>query len=171
MNITKFRSVLIIVVILIVGIVGSLELVRLASPRWIDDVSPGIQCDQSLLEKSDVFFVIPKFNNQSIAENKTWCNYILQMNKTLVMHGIYHTYNELFYERDNAYFQEGIDAFEPCFGFVPKEFKPSHLAISDKNRALIGSKMKVDGYFEDILHKTYHCNDTGIIPNNIVDLV
>ncbi|MBI4895300.1 MAG: hypothetical protein HY831_02280 [Candidatus Aenigmarchaeota archaeon] len=164
------KIVLGIVIVLVIFLV-SLELVRVVSPRWIDDISPGIQCDSSLMETSDVFFVIPKFNNHSIAFEKEWCEKILKMNKTLVMHGVYHTYNELLYERDDVYFQEGIDAFEQCFGVVPTEFKPSHLAISDKNMALISKKMKVDGYFEDILHKTYHCNDTGIIPNNIVDLV
>ena len=86
--------------LVILFIIIILFLIRFLSPREIDDVTPGIQCDESLLSKSDVLWVIPAFDNKSIAENRSWCNYILSLNKTLGMHGVYH--NCLLYTSDAA---------------------------------------------------------------------
>ena len=68
-----------------------LFLIRFFSHRELDDVTPGIQCDDSLLKKSDVLWIIPDFNNTSVANDKSWCDYIISLNKTLGMHGVYHS--------------------------------------------------------------------------------
>ena len=143
-----------------------LFLFRFFSSRQLDDVSPGIQCDKELLEKAEVLYIIPKFNNQSISENREWCNYILSLNKTLALHGVYHTYEEFKQDRTQSYLQEGIDEFEKCFGKKPDRFKPPQLAISKNNKELSRTNMNLDGYPNQILHKVYHCNDSNVFPND-----
>jgi predicted deacetylase len=144
--------------------------IRTFSERQVDDVTPGIPCESSILAKSDVLYVIPKFENKSIADNKTWCAEILAMNKTLALHGVYHTYNEFKTERDEKYLQEGIDIFKECFGFNPNRFKPPQLAISKENRLLIRQRMQLDVELNTALHKAYHCNDSGVVSNRIMDI-
>ena len=156
---------------ILIGLILIVFLVRAFSEKQLDDVTPGIPCDQSLLEKTDVYYVIPKFENKSISENKTWCDEILEMNKTLELHGVYHTYNEFKTERDEEYLEEGIKIFRGCFGFNPERFKPPQIAFSDENTKLIKSKMHLDMYMNSVFHKTYHCNDSGIVSNNIMDFI
>jgi hypothetical protein len=162
--------VLAILSIIIVLFVFILYLVRFFSHTEIDDISPDIPCSMDLLDKSDYLLIIPKFNNHSIAENKTWCNFILSLNKTLYLHGVTHIYEEFKTERSGDYLQEGIDIFKECFGFYPKEFKPPQLAISNNNKKLIRSNMKLYGKFNQLTHKVYHCNDSST-PNWFIDLV
>ena len=145
--------------------------IRTFSFRQLDDVSPEINCQETLLKKSGVLYVIPKFNNVPISENKEWCKYILSLNKTLGLHGVYHTYEEFSTKRDYDYLQEGIEEFEKCFGFKPEKFKPPQLKISDRNKELVKRNMKLDSLLNDIFHKVYHCEDSGKYPNWIIDLV
>ena len=142
---------------------------RVFSARQIDDVSPGIQCDKELLNKVDVLYVIPKFENQSI--NKTWCNEILALNKTLAMHGVVHTYNEFAEPRSEEYVQEGRQIFKDCFGFYPERFKAPQLNISNENKVIVKKTMKLDNYANEIFHKVYHCSDTGKSSNRFIDFV
>jgi len=65
---------------IILAVLIGLLIFRAFSAKELDDVSPGIPCDKNLLEKSDILYVIPLFENASIAENKTWCTEILDMN-------------------------------------------------------------------------------------------
>lgn len=165
------RKIIFIPAIIIIFLAIIILLIRANSAIDLDDVSPGIQCDQSLLEKSDVFYVIPKFGNISITENKEWCNKIKEMNKTLALHGVYHSYREFKTERDEEYLQEGINIFKECFGFEPESFKPPQMAISKVNINLIKSKMNLKLKTNTILHKAYHCNDTGYFPNKFMDII
>ena len=165
------KKIVFISILSIIFLAVIILLVRANSAVDLDDVSPEIQCDESLLEKSDVFYVIPKFNNNSIAENKEWCSKILAMNKTLALHGVYHTYNEFNTGRDEQYLQEGIDIFRECFGFEPENFKPPQIAISNENKKLIKSKMRLDYHLNSILHRAYHCNDTGYFSNRFMDII
>ncbi len=142
---------------------------RAFSPRQIDDVSPGIQCNPELFKKVDVLYVIPKFENQSI--NKTWCNQILALNKTLAMHGVAHTYNEFAEPRSEEYVQEGRQIFKDCFGFYPERFKAPQLNISSENKAIVKKTMKLDNYVNEIFHKIYHCKDTGKSSNRLIDWI
>jgi hypothetical protein len=160
-----------VVLIVIFLVIFSLWVYRFFSSRQIDDVSSGIGCERELLDKSDVLFVIPKYKNVSISENKSWCEYILSLNKTLAMHGVYHTYKEFNIDRDEEYLNEGREIFYACFGFYPTEFKAPQLSINNNNKKLISSKMRFIGYFNQLFHKAYHCEDTGQLSNRFMDIV
>src|SRR3989344_5060566 len=100
--------------------------IRLISSREIDDVTPGISCEdeKKYLEKSEYLWVIPNFQGNKISENTEWCEEILSLNKTLGMHGIKHTYRE--FKRENISqeeLEEGIKIFEDCFGYKPEIFR------------------------------------------------
>src|SRR3989344_826196 len=53
--------------------------IRLISSREIDDVTPGISCEdeKKYLEKSEYLWVIPNFQGNKISENTEWCEEIL----------------------------------------------------------------------------------------------
>jgi hypothetical protein len=146
-------------------------LVRFFSERQIDDVSPEISCNKELLEKADVLYIIPKFNNKSILNNKGWCEWILGLNKKLSLHGVYHTYNEFDVNRNEKYFQDGLDIFRECFKKNPVDFKPPQLEISDWNKKMIKEKFGLESkeLFNQLFHKVYHCDDTGIFSNRFID--
>jgi predicted deacetylase len=156
----------------ILTILFLLFLVRLLSPKEIDDVSPEIPCEEEYLEKSDILWIIPKFNNKSISENKTWCNYILSLNKTLGLHGVTHEFEEFNSNRNQTYLEEGIKIFEDCFGFKPEMFKPPQLKISNKNKELIkNNNLKLKGEINQIIHKVYHCGYTENFKNRFIDFL
>src|SRR5690242_19202279 len=71
-------------------------IVRTVSSRQVDDVNPYIPCQEGLIKNSESLAVIPFYKNISISENRDWCASIKELNKTLVMHGVYHNYNEFF---------------------------------------------------------------------------
>jgi len=87
------------------------------------------------------------------------------------MHGVYHIYNEFMTERDEFYVEEGASAFKACFGNYPSRFKAPQLAISAQNRELIEQDYMLDGYINQIIHKIYHCGDSGRLPNWLQDLI
>lgn len=162
-------------VIVFTGLVICLFFVRLVLPSHLDDVSPGIFCEEELLDSVDVYYVIPKFENVSI--DKEWCDKILALaghdsgepdkDKELAMHGVYHSFEEFGEVRDMKYLDEGTEIFEECFGFEPERFKPPQMAWTRDND-WIKNEMKVDLIWNEIFHKVYHCGDTGIIPNWVV---
>jgi len=82
--------------------------IRILSPKEIDDITPDFFCAEELLDNSDILFVIPIFNNKSISENPEWCEYILSLNKTLGLHGVYHEYREFEIDRNQTYLQRSI---------------------------------------------------------------
>jgi len=161
-----------ITLIIILAALFIFLLIRSFSSRHLDDLHPDIPCEKDLIEKSGSLAVIPLYNNKSIAENKEWCQYISGFNKTLILHGVYHTYNEFNDKTGREYFEKGTAEFEKCFGYKPTEFKPPQLAISGENMALLKEEnFKVHTPFSQIFHKVYHCNDSGILPNWIIDLI
>lgn len=148
-----------------------LFLFRLFLDKELDDVSPGIECEKNLLEKSDILWIIPNFDNKSISDNLEWCNRVKSYNKTLGLHGVYHTYNEFSYERYSNYLKLGIDDFEKCFGEKPTIFKAPQLELSSDNMKLIeGKGLVVYGKINQLFHKVYHCEDTGRFSNKFIDL-
>ena len=150
----KRWTILIVILVLLV----SLFSIRILSSKEIDDVTPAFFCAEELLEKSDILFVIPIFNNKPISESPEWCEYILSLNKTLGLHGLYHEYREFETDRDQEYLQQGIDEFKTCFGFEPEIFKPPQLKISKANRKLIKeNNMRLKTIPNKIIHKIYHC--------------
>lgn len=165
------KAIVVLVIGMLVLIAFDLFSFRLISEREIDDVSPGIYCEDEYITKSDILWVIPFFENKSIAENRTWCNYILSLNKTAGMHGVYHTYEEFDVENNGEYIDIGIKEFEKCFGFKPEMFKPHQLAFDNANHEILEkSKLEYKGQLNQLLHKVYHCSDTGIFKNWFVDL-
>ncbi len=145
-----------------------LFIIRAFSETQIDDIHPDISCPE--IEKAEVLYVIPIFENQSIADNPEWCRQILSLNKTLALHGVYHTYQEFLTDRDLEYLNKGIIAFEKCFGYKPAHFKPPQLKISKNNKNLIKNNLNLDLIFNQIFHKVYHCQDTGKFSNKFIDL-
>lgn len=160
------RVVKVLVIILIV-LALILFSIRLLSPKEIDDVSPGMPCEEEYLGKSDVFWVIPFFEGKPISENQEWCGEILKLNKTLGLHGFEHTYWE--FKRENIsqeHLSKSIEEFESCFGFSPEKFKPPNLRLSKENKKLIEDNGLVIKYrLNQLTHKVYHCNDSGTLPN------
>ena len=141
-------------------------LIRLVSPRHLDDLSPEIPCDENLIKKSDILFIIPNFNNKSIADNSSWCTQLLAYNKTLALHGFQHTYQEFKTDRDEEYFKEAEAIFTSCFNQTVVMFKPSQLEISKNNLATAKQRYKtVYTPLNNLFHKAHHCNDTGSLPN------
>jgi hypothetical protein len=144
---------------------------RHVSEKQLDDVSPKIACDNDLFNKSDVLMIIPYFNNVPISQNMNWCRQILALNKTLGMHGVYHTYNEFLELRNQSYIQKGMDEFKRCFGFYPTIFEAPQLALSKENANLLKTMgLKVEGYSYSFWHKVYHCSDTGQYSNSFIDM-
>lgn len=151
-------------------VVVILFFVRLLSLKEIDDVHPEFFCSEDLLKKSDILWIVPKFENKLISEDKEWCDYILSLNKTLGLHGVYHSFNEFGKNRDQEYLKEGIDVFEECFGFRPLLFKPPQLKISRENKKLIKNNgLELKGKINQFFHKVYHCNDSGLFSNKFID--
>ena len=160
-------------IILLFALLMLLFFYRLTSLRHLDDLNPNIPCSRELIEKSEYLSVIPFYNNSSIAEDKAWCQYILSFNKTLVLHGVYHTFKEFDKKRDYDYIELGIKNFESCFGYKPSEFKPPQLTILKENKLFLEEEfeLKVHTWFSQRFHKVYHCNNRGIFPNWIADLI
>lgn len=157
---------------IIIGLILILFFVRFFSHREVDDVSPGIKCDEKLMEKADVLWVIPKFEGKNIIGDKEWCSGILAMNKKLGLHGVYHSYKEFNEDRSEEYLAEGVSEFEKCFGYKPREFKAPQLAISGNNVKIVESRgLEVKGWINQITHKVYHCDDSGMLPNWVIDLI
>lgn len=167
----KIIKIIFLILLIILYLILSLFFIRQISPREIDDVSPSIECSNKLINKVDILWVIPKFQNKSISEDKEWCNYILSLNKTIGMHGVTHEYNEFGTDRSQEYIREGIKIFEECFGFKPTMFKPPQIVINSNNKQLIkDNNMKLKFYFNEIIHKVYHCSDTGKFKNKFIDI-
>lgn len=161
-----------IVIGIIVFLLIFLSTIRAISPRYLDDVSPNIPCSDELLEKADVYYVIPAYQNKSIAENQVWCKNILDYkNKTLAMHGVIHTYKEFLEDRDESYFQYGAEEFEKCFGYLPNEFKPPQLAINKNNKDMLETNYKIRTLLAQVTHKAYHCDDSGLFPNWVINII
>lgn len=161
-----------ILLIIIISLIISLFLIRAISKKEIDDVSPKIPCSEEYLKKSDILWIIPKFQGEPISKDKEWCDYILNLNKTLGLHGVFHEFEEFNSNRNSSYLEEGIYIFEKCLKFKPEIFKPPQLKISDENKKLIkNNNLKLKGRFNQIIHKVYHCDDSQArFPNWFIDI-
>lgn len=147
-------SVLILVLIL--------WMIRFVMPRQLDDVSPEIGCSDEIIGKSDILTVVPLFNNKSIAEDRVWCDHIVSLNKTLVLHGVYHSYKEFDETRSEEYIDRGAKEFEKCFGFYPERFEAPQMALSDENeKTLKKMGFSIIGKSNEFIRKVYHCQEEG----------
>jgi len=166
------KKLILCIILLILIVILSLYTIRIFSPREIDDLSPEIFCDPIYLNKSNILWVIPEFNNKPISNNKEWCNLILSLNKTIGLHGKNHYYQEF---TDNSItkqdLEKAIQIFQECFNQTPTMFKPPQLKISKQNQQLIKEmNLSLKLYQNQLFHKVYHCNETQNIPNKIIDL-
>lgn len=160
---------LFILISIIVFLLSSLTILSLREilPSQIDDISPGIVCNAGDLRKSDILWVIPLFNNQT--PSREWCDAVLALDKELGMHGVYHTYTEFYYPVSEDYLYEGMKTFKECFGYYPTKFKAPQLNISQENKLLVKKYMELEGELNQFFHKVYHCSDTGIVSNEMID--
>ena len=168
----KRVKIILIVFLLVFLLIVEFFLIRLISPKEIDDVHPDFPCDEEYFNKADVLWIIPKYKNISISQNQNWCNYILSLNKTLGLHGIYHEYNEFLTDRNQEYLQEAINEFEKCFKKKPNMFKPPQLKISEDNIKLVKlNNMELKKLINQFTHKVYHCDDTGELKNELIEII
>jgi hypothetical protein len=145
-------------------------LIRALDVKQVDDVNPLSDCPVEIMQKSDVYAVMPLYKNISIAENVSWCSEMRQLNKTLIMHGIYHNYKEFEENISVSDIKKAMEAFRECFGYYPKAFEAPQLAISWENEKMIKSLgMGLRGYPFTIFHKVYHCNNYGEQSNKFID--
>lgn len=167
----KKRNIILYFIVSIFAFVVILEVLRFSLPSQLDDVNPFMNCSNDVLEKSDIYYIVPIYNNIPINNSKDWCEKIKSYNKTLYLHGIYHTYNEFASNISNDEFEYALDIFYGCFGFYPTNFKAPQLKISRRNKEYIKNLgLDYDGYLNQIFHKTYHCNDSGKFSNSFQDL-
>lgn len=167
----SIKGILFLLAVLLVLLI-LLFLVRLITPREIDDISPGINCPEIEKYNPDIFYVIPDYSNNPISKNREWCDYILSLNKTVEMHGITHEYEEFSVKNiSQEELNYGISEFEKCFNKSPEKFKAPQLEISYENRQLIKkNNLKMEGLFNQLTHKVYHCSDSDIISNRIIHI-
>lgn len=160
------KGIIIVLVLIIV-----LFIIRLISPTEIDDISPEIFCPELEKYNPDKLWVIPLYKEKPISENKEFCEYLLSLNKSIELHGIYHyPYREFLSENiSQEEFEKGLLEFEKCFSKNATMFKPPQLKISEENKVLIeNNNLKLKGFFNQITHKVYHCSDTGDFPNWLI---
>jgi len=88
----EFRKIVVCVVLSFLLIVLVFWNIRFFGLREVDDVHPGFECSDDILEKSDVLWIVPNFNGNSILDEEGWCEKIKEMNKSLGMHGVEHSF-------------------------------------------------------------------------------
>ncbi len=166
----KRKKVVLKIIIIVLTVLISLFLIRAVNPSEIDDITPGIPCPELEKYNPDVLYVIPNYQEHPLSFYPEWCDYILSLNKTLALHGLNHTYREFLYQEiTQENLQSGIYEFETCFGYSPEIFKPPQLKINKENKDLIEkNNLKLQGIFNQITHKVYHCEDSDNIPNKII---
>jgi hypothetical protein len=165
----KILKVILFILGVFLLILFSIGIIRLFSEKQLDDVTPGISCNEDLMKRVDAYYIIPNFNTSKISENESWCKYVLSLNKSLRLHGNIHIFNEFAVDRDEEYIREAMQIFQECFNQEPKRFKAPQLNITKNNKIIIKELMNYDGLFNQIFHKVYHCNDSGVPYNKFND--
>jgi len=118
-----------------------------------------------------LLFLIRLTTPREISENKTWCQEILSLNKTLGMHGITHSYHEFKNYVNETELIEAKQIFKDCFGYEPTLFKPPYLKLSKENKELLEkNNLEIKWIWNQNLHKVYHCQDSGLFPNKFHDV-
>jgi predicted deacetylase len=163
----KRKTIFIIIILMLV----LLFIIRLISQREIDDIHPKIPCENEYVKKADILWVIPIYNNTPISNNKSWCKQILALNKTLGMHGIYHSYHEFENYVNESQLIYAKQIFKECFGYEPTLFKPPYLRLTKENKELLEkNNLEIKWIWNQNFHKVYHCRNDGIFPNRFHDI-
>ena len=133
-----------------------------------DDITPISSCPE-LIEKSDLLFVIPDYENNSLDKYPQWCAEMRSLNKTFALHGITHQYHEFNNNIDREELEEALTIFEQCFGYKPTLVRPPNNKISPENKELLESfnlTLYRDTY---LLHPYCHCQPSGWMkPLNLI---
>lgn len=118
---------------------------------------PTNTCD-GLLEKADILYVIPYFENNSITNDKEWCAKIRSLNKSIGLHGIKHYYHEFDNDVNEEEITLALNSFETCFGEKPTLFRPPYNRINKENEEKISSFNMTIYKKKFIAHSYCHCN-------------
>jgi hypothetical protein len=128
-----------------------------------DDVHQNITQNYKYIDKSDMLFVIPKFENVPLTDNMNFVQKIKNKNKILGMHGVTHSPEGIFTKAEFGYpvkeetIKEGMDIFENAFGYKPKYFKAPCYNLLPENQIKIEKLgMKVVGPETAIFNRLLH---------------
>lgn len=161
-----------ILLIIILALLIALFLIRLISPREIDDIHPNWYCEQEYIDKATTLWIMPMWNNSPISENTEWCDEMKNSNKTFGLHGIQSWYKEFNEPVNESDLQKAITEYEKCLGEKPTMFKAPALKMSDENKELIKKyNMTLRTPYHQTIHKVYHCQSTGRFPNWFHDII
>lgn len=150
---SKFAKLILVVISLIYVVM----LISSRNPLIVDDVCPNNLCG-SLLEKADILYVIPHFENNSINNNEEWCAKMRSLNKTIGLHGIKHSYHEFDKKINEEELSLAINSFETCFKEKPKLFRPPYNRINKENEGKISNFNMTIYKKRFIAHSYCHCN-------------
>ena len=128
-----------------------------------DDVHQNIPQNYKFIDKSDMLFVIPKFENVPLTNDMNFVDKIKSKNKILGMHGVTHSPEGIFIKAEFGYpvseekIKEGMDIFENAFGYKPQYFKaPCYNLLPENQKIIEKLGMKVVGpetaIFNQLLH-------------------
>lgn len=132
------------------------------NPLIADDITPVSSCD-NLIEKSDILFVIPDYEDNSLDKYSEWCERMRKFDKKVGLHGINHEYHEFSKPIEREELEGAISVFENCFGYKPTFFRPPYNKISAENEALVKS-FNMTVYRDTYLTHPYcHCEPKGWI--------
>lgn len=144
-------------ILVAIGFAYVIMLISSRNPLIVDDVYPNNSCD-NLLEKADIIYVVPTFENNSINNDKEWCTYIKSLNKTIGLHGIKHSYHEFDNNIDEEKIALAINSFKTCFEEEPLLFRPPYNIINKKNEEIISNFNMTIYKKKFIAHPYCHCN-------------
>mgnify|MGYP005866938633 CR=1 FL=1 len=152
--------------VVIASLLITIFILRLTTPKEIDDIHPNWPCEKEYIEKSEILWIMPMFNNSPISENKTWCEKMRNTNKSFGLHGIQSWYREFNEEINETHLIKAIEEYKQCLGEKPTMFKAPALKITKENKKLIKKyNMTLRTPYHQTIHKVYHCQNTGVFPN------
>jgi hypothetical protein len=162
-------SPIILFIILIV-----LLLIRLYNPVHYDDITPLIPINKTYLKKSDILFVIPKYNNKPITDYPDFIKYLKKYsndnNKIIGLHGYtdnpegYFTTSEYGKELSDEYIKENIDLFTKAFGFKPTIFKAPCYNLHPVNKKILEKHgLKISEVTSLLFNKLFHNDNSKIL--------
>lgn len=128
----------------------------------LDDVSPLIPCQQDLIDKADILFVIPFYEHSNLSDYPEWCAKMRATNKEFGLHGFYHNVFEMKDTQSQELYQAAIKEFEECFGKKPTTFRPPMWKINDENVKIL-KQDNLELMADPLKTSTYHCNGRGMV--------
>ena len=160
-------------IVTIITLLFIIYIIRKFNKVHYDDLTPLIETNYIYLDKSNIIFIIPKYNNIPLTNYPDFIDKIKKYskinNKELAMHGVTHSPEgfistaEFGYPLTFEYIKEGIDIFESAFGYKPKKFKAPCYNLHPKNKEIL-EKLNIEIIDVDslLLNKLYH-NDNTIL--------